>query len=147
LAVIRTELAEYWGADREQTGQEYLDAFHESSWRKPAAKTWDGLGIVVQRGEYKKLSADPFTGYQVHPQRPRIEELAAEAMRLLRAGRPGAALKLGRDLWVWAGEFPECYALLGEAYSALGREPLHRLLSVAREWRQHCEDQRQQRPA
>jgi hypothetical protein len=151
LALIRTELAAYWGADREETGTEYVRAFDGSSWRKPAAKTWDGLGIVVKRGQYKKLSTDPFTasqanGYRVNPQRPQIEELAAEAMGLLRAGFPGAALKLGRDLWLWAGEFPECYALLDEAYSALGREPLNRLLAVAREWRQHCDGQRQQGP-
>jgi Uncharacterised conserved protein (DUF2228) len=151
LAVIRTELAAYWGADREEIGTEYVRAFDGSSWRKPAAKTWDDLGIVVKRRQYKKLSTDPFTGpfngYRVNPQRPQIEELAAEAMGLLRAGFPGAALKLGRDLWLWAGEFPECYALLDEAYTALGREPLHRLLVVAREWRQRCDGQRRQRPS
>jgi hypothetical protein len=49
-------------------------------------------------------------------------------------------------LWVWAGEFPECYALLDAAYSALGRQPLRRLMAEARSWRQHCDGRRQPRP-
>jgi hypothetical protein len=143
VAVVRARLSGFWGADREQTGEAYLSKFHGSHWRKPLARTWDGLGILVPPVQYAKLAADPFAGYQVDPARPQVEALATQAMQLLRAGRPGAALKLGRDLWVWAGEFPECYALLDAAYSALGREPLRRLLAEARGWREYCGDRRQ----
>jgi hypothetical protein len=142
VAVVRAELSAFWGAERQQTGEEYLNEFHGSSWRKPVAQTWDALGILVPPAQYKKLAADPFAGYQVDPQRPQIDELASEAMQSLRAGHPGAALKLGRDLWVWAREFPECYALLDAAYTELGREPLRQLLAAARDWRQYCEGRR-----
>ena len=71
--------------------------------------------------------------------RPQIQPLVAEALALLNAGKPGAALKLGRDLWCWAGEFPECYDLLDAAYGALGREPLRHMLVEARAWRAYCD--------
>lgn len=139
VAVVRARLSSFWGADRKETGEEYLSEFDGSSWRKPVAKTWDGLGIVVPPGTYTTLAADPWAGYQADPQRPQVEELAAEAMQALRAGRPGAALQLGRNLWVWASEFPECYSLLDAAYSTLGREPLRRLMAEARSWRERCD--------
>jgi hypothetical protein len=139
VAVIRAQLSSFWGADREETGEEYLSEFNGSSWRKPVAKTWDGLGIVVPPTAYMKLSADPWAGYQADPQRPQVEALAAEAMRALHAGHPGAALQLGRNLWVWAREFPECYSLLDAAYSALGRQPLRLLMAEARGWRESCD--------
>ena len=139
VAVVRERLSACWGADREQTGEEYLSKFHGSSWRKPAAITWDGLGIIVPSGSYTKLSTDPWSEYQANPQRPQVEELTAEAIQALHDGRPGAALQLGRNLWVWAREFPECYALLEAAYSALHREPLRRQMAEARSWREHCD--------
>jgi hypothetical protein len=142
LAAVREQLSAFWGSDRPQTGEAYLSAFGGSSWRKRTARTWDDLGIVVPRGRYRKLSADPFGEYRADPQRPEIEELAAEARQALRDGAPGAALKLGRDLWVWADEFPECYALLDAAYTALGREPLRRFLAEARAFREHCDQRR-----
>jgi len=51
-------------------------------------------------------------------------------MVALRAGYPGAALQLGRNLWVWASEFPECYSLLDAACSALGRWSLRLLMTL-----------------
>src|SRR5262245_48273220 len=139
VAVIRLRLSSFWGADREETGEEYLSQFQGSSWRKPVAKTWDGLGIVMPPAAYTKLSADPWAGHHADPQRPQVEELAGEAMQALWAGRPGAALQLGHNLWVWASEFPECYSLLHAAYSALGRGPLCLLMSEARGWREFCD--------
>jgi hypothetical protein len=139
VAVLRVQLSSLWGADREETGKEYLRKFYGSSWRKPVAETWDGLGIIVPPVAYVKLSADPWTGYQADPKRPQIEQLAAEAMEALRSGYPGAALQLGRNLWVWASEFPECYSLLDAAYSALGRRPLRLLMAEARGWRESCD--------
>jgi hypothetical protein len=93
----------------------------------------------------ERRSTSP-SGWAADPQRPQVEKLVAEALRSLQADRPGAALKLGRDLWVWASEFPECYALLDAAYSALGRQPLRRLMTEARSWRQYCDSRRQPRP-
>ncbi len=145
VAKLREQLSAYWGADRAETENEYMDKYGGSTWRKPIARTWDALGIIVPRGKYRKLTADPFAGYQVKPQRSEIEPLAAEAMLLLHAGCPGAALKLGRDLWVWADKFPECYELLDAAYAALGREPLRRLMSEARDFRTHCDERRRSR--
>jgi hypothetical protein len=142
VAVVRAQLSAFWGADREQTGEDYLSEFDGSRWRKPVARTWDGLGIVVPPATYTKLDADPWAGYQADPRRTQVEELAIEAMQALRAGRPGTALQLGRNLWVWARAFPECYSLLDAAYSALGREPLRRLMAEARSWREHCDSRR-----
>ena len=139
LAAIRDELSRFWGADRTQTGDDYLHAFDGSAWRKPAAPTWSQIGIVVPPRRYRPLSADPFSGHHADPQGPQIEALTAEAMDLLRRGFPGAALKLGHDLWVWANDFPECYELLDAAYVALGREPLRRLLAEARAYRAWCD--------
>jgi hypothetical protein len=139
VAVVRAQLSSFWGADREETGKEYPRKFDGSRWRKPVAKTWDRLGIVVPPAAYMKLSADPWAGWQADPQRPQIVALAAEAMLALRAGHPGAALQLGRNLWVWASEFPECYALLDAAYTALGRQPLRLLMAEARGWREFCD--------
>jgi hypothetical protein len=142
VATVRAQLSSFWGKDREQTGEDYLSEFHGSHWREPVAKTWDGLGIVVPAEGYTKLATDPWAGYQADPQRREVEELVAEATQALRAGRPGAALQLGRNLWVWASEFPVCYSLLDAAYSALGREPLRRLMAEAREWREFCDNRR-----
>jgi hypothetical protein len=141
LAVIRTELGNFWGGEREEVGEDYRETYLMKPKRKPVADTWDALGIVVPKKQYKKLSADPLTvtGGRADPQRSQVEQLTAEAMQLLRDGFPGAALKLGRDLWGWAKQFPESYELLDAAYVALGREPLRRLLAEARLWRQDCE--------
>jgi hypothetical protein len=142
VATIRDRLAEFWGADRPQTGDAYMKKYYGSRWRKPVAKTWDRLGIVVPRGKYRKLKADPFAGHRVDPKRREIEQLAAEAMELLAKGYPGAALKLGRDLWVWAREFPVCYSLLAAAYTALRRERLLPRLAEALAFRSDCDAER-----
>lgn len=141
LAVIRRALGGYWGGDREETGADYEDTYGGAGWREPVADTWDHLGIVVAEKQYKKLSADSFrvAKGRAEPQPTQVMGLAAEAMQLLLDGYPGAALKLGRDLWMWAKEFPECYDLLDSAYAALRREPLRRLLAEARAWRQACD--------
>ena len=144
IAFLRQQLSRFWGADRRQTGEDYLDEFDGSEWREPAANTWDQLGIIVPRGRYRKLSADPFAGSRADPQRPQIEELTAEAMQMLQNGYPGAALKLGRDLWPWGQQFPECYLLLDAAYHALGPEPLRRFMTEARAFRDDADNRRSQ---
>ena len=91
------------------------------------------------------MSADLAAGHQLDPKPAKVERLAAEAMKLLREGYPGGALKLGRDLWVFASKFPVCYDLLDAAYEALGREPLRKLLTEARAWREHCDSRRKKK--
>jgi len=149
VAKIRERLSKYWGADRKETGEEYLD---EHDWgddgRACVAETWDDLGIVVPEGKYRKLKPDPFdrsAGGEVKPKRRQIKQLAAEAMQLLEKGYPGAALKLGRDLWVWASDFPEAYSLLDAAYTALGRETLRPRMAEAQAFRAHCDGPRRTR--
>jgi hypothetical protein len=142
LAVIREHLAPFWGADRPEIGDDYMETYSTPTWREPAADTWDQMGIIVPPGAYRKLSADPFATRSADLRRPQIKKLAGEAMRHLEAGRPGAALKLGRDIWPWADKFPECYALLDAAYGALGREPLCRLMNAARDFRRYCDGDR-----
>jgi hypothetical protein len=140
LAVIRDALADYSDTDRPETGDDYLQQFSGSGWREPTAPTWSLLGIVVSPEQYRPLSLDPFTGYQYQPEKTQIEALAEEAMKLLEAGHPGAALKLGHDLWIGATNFPVCYDLLDAAYLALGREPLRRFLAEARAYRRWCDN-------
>lgn len=141
LAAVREQLSAFWGADRPETADEYLDAYDGG--REYDAETFDRLGIIVPEGKYRPLSVDYAVPQRtLDPQRPDVERLTAEAMQLLRDGSPGAALKLGRDLWIMANEFPECYDLLDAAYPALGREPLRRLMNEARDFRAHCDKPR-----
>jgi len=67
-------------------------------------------------------------------------------MVALRAGYPGAALQLGRNLWVWASEFPECCSLLDAAYSALGRWSLRLLMAEARGYGVSCDSRSHRSP-
>jgi hypothetical protein len=142
LDVLRDALARQWDASRPETGDDYLDAYGGSAWRKPAAPTWSDLGVLVSGDCYRPLSADPFKARHPDPTRPEVETAAAEALRLAGQGFPGAALKLGHDLWVWATDFPECYELLDAAYATLGRQPLRRLVTEARAFRQWCDTRR-----
>jgi hypothetical protein len=139
IARLREKLSEHFGADRPETGEDYTDVFGDSAWRKPTADTYETMGIVVPKGKYRKLKSDPFAGHDPKPTQAVIKPLVAEAMKQLDAGYPGAALKLGRDLWMWAGKFPACYELLDAAYEALKREPLRHLLAEARAFRAFCD--------
>lgn len=136
---LRDKLSNYFGADRPETGADYIFQYDESAWREPVAETYEGLGIVVPEEKYRKLKRDPFAADKPKPKRTEIKALVAQAKKQLAAGYPGSALKLGRDLWVWARKFPECYDLLDAAYAALGREPLRRLLAEARAYRAFCD--------
>lgn len=136
---LREKLSEHFGADRPETGDDYMDMYGDSAWRKPVADTWDDMGIVVPKAKYRKLKRDPFAAHPPKPTKAVITPLVAQAKKQLDAGYPGAALKLGRDLWAWAEKFPACYDLLDAAYAALGREPLRRLLAEARAYRAFCD--------
>ena len=142
LESIRLILARYWGGDRPAVGARYERKYGEKSKRKPIAETFSDLGIVVPRRQYRALSSDPIgrqrgTG-RVELDRKEVEALIAEATESMKR-YPGTALKLGHDLWVWAREFPAVYDLLDAAYTALDRQPLRRMLAVAKEYRTWCE--------
>lgn len=141
---VRAELRHYWGSDRPEIGNKYLDTYAGSGLSTPTVMTRDGLGITVPKGMYKKLSGDPFKNRDasVELRRSDIEPLIQQAMGHLKQGKPGSALKLGRELWIFAADYPESYDLLDSAYMALGREPLRRLLHEARAFRLHCDHSR-----
>ena len=54
VAKAREKLAEHWGGDREETGDDYLDRY-DGSEREWVAGTWDRLGIVVPDVLYRPL--------------------------------------------------------------------------------------------
>lgn len=56
LGAIREQLAAFWGADRRETGDEYCRAYRSRRTGVVAA-TWDRMGVVVPREEYRALSA------------------------------------------------------------------------------------------
>jgi hypothetical protein len=100
------------------------------------------MGMVVPRGKYRPLSTDPFAKPPAQLRKRKINALIAEARRLCEDGFPGGALKLGHDLWLWANDYPECFALLDAAYAALGREPLRAAMAEARAFREWCDSRR-----
>lgn len=143
LAFVREQLGAYWGRDRPETGEEYTIEYDDESRDEVTAETWDRMGIVVPDGLYRPLSVDLTERGRLDSVQPdEIDRLTAEALGLLRAGFPGSALKLGRDLWVLSQTNPQCFDLLDAAYEALGREPLRAALREARAFQAHCDGRR-----
>lgn len=131
---LRKRLVAASGDRRQETKLKFVRKHHKSGWRKPVAPTKDRLGILIPKPQYQKLSADVFA--QGEPPDPaHVAKLAGEAQKRLAAGKPGAALKLGRDLWGHSEQFPICYDLLAAAYAALERPILVRRLKDARKSR------------
>jgi len=114
----------------------------ESRWRRPTAMTADRIGIVVPEHQYYPHPISLFSQGAPNVNRLLVERLIREAREDIEKGYPGVALQRGRDLWLWADDFPECDDLLDEAYAALGREPLRKLLREAQAFRKHCDSQR-----
>ena len=54
LGAIREQLRAFWGADRSETGEDYLDAY-DGGRSGMVAPTWDRMGIVVPRKKYQAL--------------------------------------------------------------------------------------------
>ncbi|HJZ53947.1 MAG TPA: hypothetical protein VKE74_03270, partial [Gemmataceae bacterium] len=140
LTALRAALKPFWDADRPQTGDEYTDEYGGSAWRKPVAPTRDDMGIVIPRRLYRPLPGkDPTTAYDWDPSAGAVAKLAAKATKLLEDGFPGAALKLGKDLWAYPRHHAISYELLDAAYEALGRPHLRQLLAEAKAYREHCD--------
>ena len=113
-----------------------------SRWRRPTAMTADRVGIVVPEHQYYPHPISLFSQGAPNVNRLLVERLIREAREDIGQGYPGVALQRGRDIWLWADDFPECDDLLDEAYAALGREPLRKLLREAQAFRKHCDSQR-----
>jgi hypothetical protein len=125
-------------ADRPETGEEYVEKYQGRTARndRVVAETIDGLGIVVPPELYRPLSVKDRKLWSRLRKDDNPRDLVDEAIAALRAGFPGTALKLGKDLWGAGGEHQTMYSyeLLDAAYEALGRDVLRRVL---REHRAH----------
>jgi hypothetical protein len=138
LALLRSALQTYETGEQREIGKQYLRKYGVR--RLTIALTRDDMGIVVPKESYIPLSSpDPFQIWNHQPSEKEVQESAAEARQLLAQGYPGAALKLGKDLWIYQ-EFRETsYELLDEAYTALDRDLLRQWLKVAIAYRQDCD--------
>jgi hypothetical protein len=137
---LRADLGRYATADRPETGEEYVNKYGGASARQArvVAHTRDGIGIVAPAELYRPLSLADHQLWARLRKDANPRDLVDEAFRALREGFPGAALKLGKDLWAAGGEHQTMYSyeLLDAAYAALGRDVLRRVL---REHRAHRE--------
>jgi Leucine-rich repeat (LRR) protein len=95
--------------------------------RTAIAETRERMGIVVPPARYRPLKQkkDPFQIWNYVPSEKDAARMEREAMKLLEDGFPGAALKLGRDLWIYKDQLPRSVRLLDAAYATL-RRPIQR---------------------
>jgi hypothetical protein len=137
LDSIRTRLMQFATQDRPATGAAYEESFPEGSSRvrDVVAATRDGMGVVVAPGQYRPLSLKDKALWRRLRQDEDPVDLVNEARDALRAGYPGTALKLGKDLWAFGGDTRDAYAfeLLDAAYADLRRGVLRDVLRQHRE--------------
>src|SRR5262245_7895190 len=101
------------------------------------------MGIVVPDGRYRPLSGDdPFRLWNYRPTSRGVQERTEEALQLLARGYPGAALKLGKDLWVYRDCRGASHALLDAAYADVSRTLLRELLQMAIAFLNDCDAKR-----
>jgi Leucine-rich repeat (LRR) protein len=136
LEIIRDILTNYCTAERLEIGRDYTQKY--SLKRSFTAPTREGMGIVLPSELYKPLpEKDWFTdrnqGFDYHPTPEHIEKIAHKALELLAEGYPGAAFKLGKDLWTYPLFYKTCHQLLTEAYTALKRPILLKMLGFRQE--------------
>lgn len=121
LAPLRKELLLYGTGDRFEVGQEYMLKYQRiDPIRQPVASTRDHMGIGIAPEKYIPLAADDiFNMWNLSPTASQVMLRAQEAKGLLTRGYPGAALKLGKDLWTFHDYRETSYSLLNAAYAAL----------------------------
>jgi hypothetical protein len=142
-AKIRQQIGEYALSDRAETGEKYFTTYSGSS-RSPDAPTRNGMGIVLLDAEgYEELDGDRFDEIGWKPTPEDVADLVADAVELVDQGKPGAALKLGHDLWSMPDYRLACYEMLDLAYALLGRTVLRDYLKRAIEFRKRCDEKRQ----
>lgn len=145
LDATRDALGKYALGDRTATGRTYLQAVARKpdTSRKPVALTRNKLGIVVAKNQYRALSgADALDAPNYKPKTADVRALATAAKAALAEGLPGAALKLGHDLWSLPGCAEQSYELLDVAYGALGRRTLKSALERIVLFRRQADDKR-----
>jgi Uncharacterised conserved protein (DUF2228) len=145
LARLRERLQTYATGERDEVGEEYSAKYHAMSGlsRRVIAPTRDGMGIVVPDGKYQPLNGDdPSQLWDYRPTSQEVQQRSGEALQLLAQGYPGAALKLGKDLWVYRDFRGASYALLDAAYANLSRELLREWLHMAVAFRNECDAKR-----
>ncbi len=103
-------------------------------------------GISIPAELYEPLSAgENFQFFGFPPDEVTLASAVEETLGLLKAGSPGAALKLGRELWAFRDHHETSYSLLDAAYESLGRDLHRRMLQVAKGWREACDRKREER--
>lgn len=104
--------------------------------RSITAPTRDGMGIVVPPDRYAPLAPrDLFQESRYVPDEAEVRRLHEAALKALKSGYAGSALKLGKDLWDYPGCFDVSCELLDAAYEALGRQVLRDRLRRIRDYR------------
>jgi hypothetical protein len=133
---LREQLCRYGTGDRPETGDEYVEVYSGMTARaeRIVAETKEGMGVVVPAERYRPLALPDRQLWRYLRKEPDPVDVVEEARQALRAGFPGTALKLGKDLWATTGATKTAYAceLLDGAYAALGREALREVLRVHR---------------
>lgn len=137
LERLRKRLMEYATADRPERGEEYTERYAGVCARNDRilVETWEGMGIVANKEQYRPLS---LTGRRLWKQllqkKLEFQPLVAEARQALQEGFPATALELGKNLWATGhpAKHEAAYELLEHAYESLGRESLRRVLQTHR---------------
>jgi len=129
---------------RREIGSRYLDKYIRTAKpptkRRPIAPTRSKIGIVVDKKHYRPLAKnDPFQVPGYRPKAPEVTRVVATARKAAARGFPGAALKLGHDLWIYKEHHAASHEMLELAYSALGRDVLRQQLAKAVAYRQACD--------
>jgi hypothetical protein len=137
LEGLRHALREYATGRRTETGEAYVEKYlrrRPARWRRVVAATQEGMGIVVPRQQYRPLFRSDEKLWQLLWETDDPAGLAEKARQELRAGYPGTALKVARDLWATGRERHTEYAweLLDAAYTELGRDILREVAQVHR---------------
>ena len=132
LDLIRGVLQKYATQERAETGRAYVETYDFV--RSATAPTRDRIGVFIERSLYRPLpGAEQFLDPNFTPTPEEVERFTRDAAALLREGFPGAALKLGKDLWCYEQYKAESFRALETAYRALGRSISLKILNIAKE--------------
>jgi hypothetical protein len=131
-------------SERKETGAAYVKRYlSKKTSRKVVAKTRHHMGIVVPKNQYRALAAkDPFEKWNYVPKARDVKAMMKKARDLADEGKPGAALKLGQDLWGYAAFHDASAEMLDLAYEKLGRPVLRDYLTRAMKYRRKCDAKR-----
>ena len=144
FAVLRDALTSYGGPKTKAKGRSYLEGLLRkkipaANVRKPI-ETRHGLGVVLPKGTYEPLAKpERWSKWNYVPKTAEVKRDVAKASALAGEGSPGAALKLGHDLWAFPDFATESHTMLALAYEKLDRPLLSTWLDRAIAWRREQE--------